>query len=188
MLAFVVRRLISMVFVLLAISFLTYVIFFATPGVDPAARIAGRSATPATLAVVRHEFGLDRPFPIQYALMMKKLFITRDLTSFVNRGNLVIPQITRRRAGDALAGVRRGRPLGGDGHSHGAGRGGVPRHVHRPHADDHRPDRHLDAGLLARRGRQPDHAEPPARLRLLMGAATRLHAPHRWTRGCGSSS
>jgi peptide/nickel transport system permease protein len=94
MLAFVVRRLISMVFVLLAISFLTYVIFFATPGVDPAARIAGRSATPATLAVVRHEFGLDRPFPIQYALMMKKLFITRDLTSFVNRGNLVIPQIT----------------------------------------------------------------------------------------------
>jgi peptide/nickel transport system permease protein len=93
MVAFIVRRLISMVFVMFAISVLTYAIFFATPGVDPAARIAGRNATPAELAVVRHEFGLDRPFPIQYGLMMKKLFITRDLTSFVNRGSLVLPQI-----------------------------------------------------------------------------------------------
>jgi peptide/nickel transport system permease protein len=91
--AFVVRRLVSMVFVMFAISVLTYAIFFATPGVDPAARIAGRNADPATLAAVKHDFGLDRPFPIQYALMMKKLFITRDLTSFVNRGNKVLPQI-----------------------------------------------------------------------------------------------
>jgi peptide/nickel transport system permease protein len=91
--AFVVRRLISMVFVMFAISVLTYAIFFATPGVDPAARIAGRNADPATLAAVKHEFGLDRPFPIQYGLMMKKLFVTRDLTSFVNRGQLVLPQI-----------------------------------------------------------------------------------------------
>jgi peptide/nickel transport system permease protein len=93
MVAFVVRRLISMIFVMFAISVLTYAIFFATPGVDPAARIAGRNATPAELAVVKHQFGLDRPFPIQYGLMMKKLFITRDLTSFVNRGSLVLPQI-----------------------------------------------------------------------------------------------
>jgi peptide/nickel transport system permease protein len=93
-LAFCVRRLISMAFVLLAISVLTYAIFFATPGVDPATRIAGRNATPATLAAVRHDFGLDRPAPVQYVLMMKKLFVTRDLTSFVNRGNRVIPQVT----------------------------------------------------------------------------------------------
>jgi peptide/nickel transport system permease protein len=93
MVAFIVRRLISMLFVMFAISVLTYAIFFATPGVDPAARIAGRNATPAELAVVKHQFGLDRPFPIQYGLMMKKLFVTRDLTSFVNRGSLVLPQI-----------------------------------------------------------------------------------------------
>jgi peptide/nickel transport system permease protein len=92
-LAFIVRRLVSMVFVMFAISVLTYAIFFATPGVDPAARIAGRNADPATLAAVKHDFGLDRPFPIQYGLMMKKLFISRNLTSFVNRGNAVIPQI-----------------------------------------------------------------------------------------------
>jgi peptide/nickel transport system permease protein len=92
-LAFAVRRLFSAVLVLFAISVLVFVIFFATPGIDPAARIAGRNADPATLAQVRHSFGLDRPLPIRYALMMKHLFITRDLQSFVNRGSRVIPQI-----------------------------------------------------------------------------------------------
>src|SRR5262249_50080119 len=95
MLAFIVRRVVSTVLVMFAISVLTFLIFFATPGVDPAARIAGRNADPATLAQVRHSFGLDRPLPIRYALMMKHLFVTRDLESFVNRGAKVIPQITQ---------------------------------------------------------------------------------------------
>jgi peptide/nickel transport system permease protein len=91
---FVARRFVSMVLVLFAISVLVFLIFFATPGVDPAARIAGRNADQQTLKAVRHDFGLDRPLPVRYALMMKKLFITRDLTSYVNRGAKVIPQIT----------------------------------------------------------------------------------------------
>ena len=93
MVTFLLRRLISMVFVLFAISLLVFLIFFVTPGVDPAARIAGKNADPQTLAAVRHDFGLDRPLPVQYALMMKKLFISRDLSSFVNRGEKVIPQV-----------------------------------------------------------------------------------------------
>jgi len=95
MLLFVTRRLGSAVLVLFAISVLVFLIFFATPGVDPAARIAGRNADPATLAQVRHAFGLDRPMPIRYLLMMKHLVVTRDLESFVNRGAKVIPQITQ---------------------------------------------------------------------------------------------
>jgi peptide/nickel transport system permease protein len=83
----------SAVFVLFAISVLVFLIFFATPGIDPAARIAGRNADPATLAQVRHSFGLDRPLPIRYVLMMKHLFVSRDLESYVNRGSKVIPQI-----------------------------------------------------------------------------------------------
>jgi peptide/nickel transport system permease protein len=78
---------------MVGISAIVFLIFFATPGADPAARIAGRNATPEMLAVVRHDFGFDRPLPVQYALMMKRLFITRDLTSFVNRGDPVIPEI-----------------------------------------------------------------------------------------------
>jgi peptide/nickel transport system permease protein len=92
--AFIVRRLIATVLVMFALSVLVFLIFFATPGVDPAARIAGRNADPQTLEQVRHDFGLDRPAPVQYAIMMKKLFWSRDLTSFVNRGAKVIPQIT----------------------------------------------------------------------------------------------
>ena len=95
MLAFTTRRAGATVFVLVSISILVFLIFFATPGVDPAARIAGRNADQATLAQVRAEFGLDRPLPIRYALMMKHLFVDRDLTSFVNRGVRVIPQITQ---------------------------------------------------------------------------------------------
>jgi peptide/nickel transport system permease protein len=87
------RRLGEMVFVLFSISILVFLIFFATPGADPAARIAGRGATPATLAAVRHSFGLDKPWPVQYGLMMKHLFITQDLTSFVNTGQLVVPAV-----------------------------------------------------------------------------------------------
>jgi peptide/nickel transport system permease protein len=89
----VLQRLGQMAFVMLGISVLVFLIFFATPGADPAARIAGRNATPETLAAVRHEFGFDRPIPVQYVLMMKRLFITRDLGSFVNRGERVIPEI-----------------------------------------------------------------------------------------------
>jgi peptide/nickel transport system permease protein len=83
----------AMVTVMFAISVLVFLIFFATPGVDPAARIAGRNADQQTLKAVRHDFGLDKPMPVQYALLMKKLFITRDLESYVNRGDKVIPQV-----------------------------------------------------------------------------------------------
>ena len=90
---FIARRFAAALFVLFAISVLVFLIFFATPGVDPAARIAGRNASQETLAQVRHEFGLDRPLPLRYVLMMRHLFIDRDLTSYVNRGAQVIPQI-----------------------------------------------------------------------------------------------
>jgi peptide/nickel transport system permease protein len=92
---FILFRTASMVFVLFAISVLVFLIFFATPGVDPAARIAGREADQQTLRQVRHDFGLDRPMPVQYVILMKKLFISRDLTSYVNRGAKVWPQITQ---------------------------------------------------------------------------------------------
>jgi peptide/nickel transport system permease protein len=94
MTGFVIRRIGSMIFVLVSISVLVFLIFFATPGSDPAARIAGRNASQQTLQQVRQSFGLDRPLPVQYGLMMKHLFIDRDLTSFVNRGAKVIPQVT----------------------------------------------------------------------------------------------
>ena len=93
MIGAILRRLVQTVFVLFAVSVLLFLIFFATPGADPSARIAGRNASPETLAAVRHQFGFDRPIYIQYGRMMGKLFITRDLTSFVNRGQRVVPAV-----------------------------------------------------------------------------------------------
>jgi peptide/nickel transport system permease protein len=93
MLLTVVRRLGQMAFVMFGISVLVFLIFFATPGSDPSARIAGRNATPEILAAVRHSFGFDQSMPVQYGLLMRRLFITGDLTSFVNRGQKVIPAI-----------------------------------------------------------------------------------------------
>ena len=93
MLAFIIRRIIGLVAVLFAITVLVFLIFFATPGIDPSARLAGRNPSPATVAAVKHEFGLDRPLPVRYALMMKRLFISRDLVSYGNQALLVVPAI-----------------------------------------------------------------------------------------------
>jgi peptide/nickel transport system permease protein len=93
MFAFVVRRLIGMVAVLFAITILTFLIFFATPGIDPSRQLAGRNPDPATVAAIKHQFGLDRPLPVRYALMMKRLFISRDLVSYGNQALKVVPAI-----------------------------------------------------------------------------------------------
>jgi peptide/nickel transport system permease protein len=94
MVAFIVRRLIGLIVVLFAISVLTFLIFFAIPGVDPSRQLAGRNPTPETVAAVKHEFGLDRPLPVRYALMMKRLFISRDLVSYGNQALKVVPALT----------------------------------------------------------------------------------------------
>ena len=95
MTTFIVKRIAAMFFVLFSISVLVFLIFFATPGVDPAARIAGRNADQLTLQQVRASFELDKPIPARYLSMMKHLFVSQDLTSYVNRGAKVLPQLTQ---------------------------------------------------------------------------------------------
>lgn len=93
MLTFIVRRLLWALLVMFVISAFVFVLFFKTPGVDPARAIAGRNPSPQILAEIRHQFGLDKPVPVQYGLMMKDLFITRDLVSYSNQGQKVVPEI-----------------------------------------------------------------------------------------------
>jgi peptide/nickel transport system permease protein len=93
MLTFIVRRLLWTVLVMFVITAFVFVLFFKTPGVDPARAIAGRNPSPQIMAEIRHQFGLDKPFPVQYALMMKDLFISRDLVSYSNQGVKVVPEI-----------------------------------------------------------------------------------------------
>jgi peptide/nickel transport system permease protein len=75
------------------ITVIVFFVFFKTPGIDPARALAGRNPSPRVLAEIRAQFGLNRPLPVQYALMMKDLFISRNLVSYSNQGLLVVPEI-----------------------------------------------------------------------------------------------
>ena len=90
---FIVRRLLWTVLVLFVITVLVFLIFFAIPGIDPARALAGRNPTPQILDQIRAQFGLNKPLPVQYLLMMKNLFITRSLVSYSDQGQLVVPEI-----------------------------------------------------------------------------------------------
>jgi peptide/nickel transport system permease protein len=65
MLRFLIRRLLFGIVVLWVVTVVVFAIFFLAPN-DPARLIAGRMATPATVAAVRHNLGLDRPVYVQY--------------------------------------------------------------------------------------------------------------------------
>jgi peptide/nickel transport system permease protein len=86
--AFIIRRIFGMILVLLAVSFIVYLIFIVIPGGDPALRIAGRTATPANIVSIRHNLGLDQNFVVQWWDMLKQLF-TGQLVSYYNGTNVV---------------------------------------------------------------------------------------------------
>ena len=72
MLRFLIRRILFGVLVLWIVTTGVFILFFATSK-DPAARFAGKSATPDTLALVRHRLGLDDPLPVQYWHFVERL-------------------------------------------------------------------------------------------------------------------
>src|SRR5919199_2508743 len=88
MLAFVVRRLIGAVAVLAAVSFIVFLIFIVARGGDRAVRIAGKNANDQLIASIRHNWGFDRSFIVQYGIMMKKAF-TGELVSYTNQTDVV---------------------------------------------------------------------------------------------------
>ena len=69
---FLARRLLFGLLVLLIVSGAVFVLFFVAPH-DPARLIAGKLATPQTIALVNHRLGLDRPLPEQYASFIWRL-------------------------------------------------------------------------------------------------------------------
>lgn len=84
---FIARRLIGMVFVLFAISVIVFLIFNVIPNSDPAARIAGKNATPELIERVNEDFGFDDPLPVQYVKLMQQIF-TGELESYANQQNV----------------------------------------------------------------------------------------------------
>ncbi len=73
MAAYVLRRLGWTVIALLAVSAITFAIFYALPSADPAALRAGRQANPALIERIRHTLALDQPVYVQYWRYMKQV-------------------------------------------------------------------------------------------------------------------
>jgi peptide/nickel transport system permease protein len=70
-LRFVVRRLLLLVPILLGVSILVFLWIRALPG-SPAESLLGERATPATVAAIRHQYGLDKPIYAQYWAYLKQ--------------------------------------------------------------------------------------------------------------------
>lgn len=72
MTTFLIRRLISLVPVLIGISIVVFLLLRLTPG-DPATVMLGERATPEKVAELRAQLGLDRPLWQQYITFMERL-------------------------------------------------------------------------------------------------------------------
>jgi peptide/nickel transport system permease protein len=78
---FIFRRLLQMIFVLWAVSVITFLIFNVIPNGDPAQRMAGKQPTQSQVAQIREEWGFNEGLVTQYVKTMEKVF-TGDLKSY----------------------------------------------------------------------------------------------------------
>jgi peptide/nickel transport system permease protein len=65
MLAFILRRLVQAVMVMLAVAFIAFMLFQYVG--DPVTNLLGQDATPEQRRELRADLGLDKPFPLQFA-------------------------------------------------------------------------------------------------------------------------
>lgn len=72
MLQFLLRRLAALLPVLLVVSLVVFLILRLAPG-DPAAVIAGNSATNEEIDKIRNQLGLDRSIPVQYGIWVGRV-------------------------------------------------------------------------------------------------------------------
>jgi peptide/nickel transport system permease protein len=85
MFRYLIRRLLWAVVLFIAVTIVTFVIFFITPS-DPARLVAGRGATESDIERARKFIGLDDPVPIQYLNYLKRLVFDQSLGfSFATR-------------------------------------------------------------------------------------------------------
>lgn len=74
---FVIRRVLTIIVMLFAVSVVTFLLFFVSPN-NPAAYTCGQRCTPAVIEANSKALGLDRPAVVQYGVFIKGLFVGRD--------------------------------------------------------------------------------------------------------------
>lgn len=93
--AYAVRRLLHLVPIALGVTVLVFFLIHLVPG-DPARTILGNQATDARVALLRHQWGLDRPLPVQYLKFMGRLLhgdLGSSLFYNVGAGRLVLERL-----------------------------------------------------------------------------------------------
>ena len=89
MLRYLVRRIIWAIVIFMAITFVTFVIFFMAPN-DPARTVCGGSqASSSCIALARDRLGLDKPIPVQYYRFFRHLVVDRSLGNSMAQGQRV---------------------------------------------------------------------------------------------------
>src|SRR5213595_2391701 len=88
---YIIRRLLWLVLLLLLVSLITFIVFYAFPTADPAVLRAGRQPNPQLVEQIRHNLGLDRPWPVQYFDYMKRLVLHFD-SGYSYQNNISVKQ------------------------------------------------------------------------------------------------
>jgi peptide/nickel transport system permease protein len=78
MIAYIIRRLLWSVVLLLAVSLISFLIFVLMPAADPAILRAGRNPSAEVIAAIREQLGLDKPWYIQYLIYLRDLVLHFD--------------------------------------------------------------------------------------------------------------
>jgi peptide/nickel transport system permease protein len=72
MISYIIRRLLSSIPTLIGVTLIIFVLFNMVGG-NPAYTMVGRHATPAQIAEIEHEYGLDKSLPMQYVDYLKQV-------------------------------------------------------------------------------------------------------------------
>jgi peptide/nickel transport system permease protein len=72
-LRFLIRRILTGILVLWAVSLATFLLFFTRPAISVARQMAGREPTATTLKLITKQLGLDAPIPVQYWHFLDRL-------------------------------------------------------------------------------------------------------------------
>ena len=94
MLSFMVQRFAYLLLILLGITIVVFLILRAIPG-DPAQIMLGEAASTQDIRELQAQLGLDRSYPVQYLLYLKKL-LHGDLGVSFRSGSPVIQEIFHR--------------------------------------------------------------------------------------------
>lgn len=91
---YILKRLGSLILVLLGVTFFTYILIYVVPG-DPVLNIVGERANKETIIKIKKQLDLDKPFLVRYFQFIKKSFTLDFGKSFINNQKVSLQIFSR---------------------------------------------------------------------------------------------